>query len=76
MTVGDLIDALERYDRERIVIFENSAFERVISIEPGGAVMLRPVHGKIVNQYDCEITAKKKSTYMGIFGNYSDDDDD
>lgn len=43
MTVGDLLDALERFDRDRLVVVSarnQTVIKACVSVEPGGAVML------------------------------------
>lgn len=48
MTVGDVIEALSRYDRDRVVA-AGSMFtypvKSIQSIEPGGAVLIVQDHG-------------------------------
>lgn len=45
MTVGDLLDRLERYDRDRLVVLNvpaggQTVVKAAVSVEPGGAVLL------------------------------------
>lgn len=43
MTVGDIIDALQRFDRDRIVCIAGGrqmTCKAVVSVEPAGAVMV------------------------------------
>ena len=44
MTVGELVDALSRFDRDRLVIVHGARSQTVVkacvSVEPGGGVMI------------------------------------
>ena len=74
MTVGDLIDALQRYDRDRVVAIESRVLERVVSIEPAGAVLLRTLPGKTIDVYSTEITDAKAYRGSMLWGFGSGDD--
>lgn len=68
MCVGDLIEALERYDRDRIVACGQYGIARVVSVEPGGAVFLSSLRGKEIDPFTGEIKPERPSGLFGMLG--------
>lgn len=72
MNVGTIIDALSRFDRSRMVIGGGRPIKAIVSIEPGGAVVIHSDADRIVDPVTCEVT-KQKSLWGGF---YAADDGD
>lgn len=76
MTVGQLREALERYDPDRLVCCNGRVFERVVSIEPGGVVMVISVPRMRVNTITCEVKKEQHMSLGSIWGGTTAESDD
>jgi hypothetical protein len=59
-TVGDFIEALQRYDRDRIVAVGTAVVKGIVSIEPGGAVMFDVDRDSRIDPITAEVTSDRR----------------
>ncbi len=63
MTVGQVREALERYDPDRLIAAGSWPIARVVSVEPGGVVSIICDQNHKLDPTNCDIQARDGSGY-------------